>query len=802
MTNPRHTNPAQPGRRAHAPYNFVPLPEKVVTVEASELAGHDIYTGYTGYIDCELTTLSPLYTRAAPNPQFFEQWADKTREMMKDDKAREEYAQFFHLDDTERPVIPGSSLRGMVRSLVEIVGYGKMQWVTSEQLVFRAVADQTSQGTYYRQRLMRDDGKKKVLKGQRTKWVQHFTPLMQAGYLEQQRGQWFIRPAQTIGGTTFARIDQIPAGLSNWKQCQNAYHIWVKLSKYDYQDVKGGFLRIKYTPVLEAYRSVSASENLQEGVLCYSGPMDKKQREVVIFPADNSANAKLIQVDDALVRAYLDQLTQGQKDLLGEKGIFSSQHQPIFYLMEKGKLVFFGHTMLFRMPYEHSPLDFVPTRLRQENDIDLAEAIFGLAPQSKTDKRGARAGRVFFVDAQLQTASDGIWLCDTPITAQILGSPKPTTFQHYLTQDEPDKVETGEFDKQDRPKTELRLKHYASGLDKTVIRGHKLYWHQRPSDFIESTEPDWQTDTQHTQIRPVKEGVSFRFRVYFENLHDFELGALLWVLILPGQAGQDYCHSLGMGKPLGMGAVKITPTLYLGDRKSRYAQLFAEKNWQRSEALAPDMQPFIQKFEAFILDRMDKTERGKAQSLKEIERIKMLLKMLEWLGPKDRRLTEYMVIEPTNEYKERPVLPDPLHIAEPTTSSGVSKTSKPQIQLPTQPSTLAPKGQSPMSPQPAATKPRQATPKTEPELSHPTSEEEIQEGMYLEGQVVRVESGRIVVDIGGIEATLSKDKVTPPIQDEYEWVERFPQGFKIKLWVSGRSKKSKIQLTMLRPSKT
>ena len=67
--NPEHDNPTKPERTAHAPYNFVPLPEQIVRVDY-DIPAHDVYTGYTGYLDCTLTTLSPTYTRAALNPEF------------------------------------------------------------------------------------------------------------------------------------------------------------------------------------------------------------------------------------------------------------------------------------------------------------------------------------------------------------------------------------------------------------------------------------------------------------------------------------------------------------------------------------------------------------------------------------------------------------------------------------------------------------------------------------------------------------------------------------------------------------
>jgi len=271
----------------------------------------------------------------------------------------------------------------------------------------------------------------------------------------------------------------------------------------------------------------------------------------------------------------------------------------------------------------------------------------------------------------------GVWL--QQITPKILSSPKPTTFQHYLTQQQPDELDSGKRDKKGNPKMELRLDHYASPPPHpTTIRGYKLYWHRGEVglyDLEEQSRMDWSTDTQHTSIKPVKPGVTFRFRIYFENLRDYELGALLWALILPGEPEKDYCHSLGMGKPLGMSAVKITPTLYLGDRASRYSKLFEGDDWHRGEIRCPDLQPFIRAFEHFVLDRMDKQERGQAQSLREVERIQMLLRILEWPGP-DPNLTRYMALE---EFKKRPVLPDPLNIKQ--CGSGKS-TDKPKDATP------------------------------------------------------------------------------------------------------------------------
>lgn len=656
--NPTHNNPKQPGRAAHAPYNFVPLPEKAVPAE-QPLPEMDRYDSerYTGVIECEITTESPLYLRGAVEPGFFKKCGFKPFHQLSEEEKRQ-YARFFSTDNSGRPAIPGSSLRGMVRSMVEVAAYGKMQWVTRKPLVFRAVGDTTSLGVHYRNLLMRDDG------GGR-----NFTPLVQAGYLVEEKDRWFIRPAQSVQGVSFARIrkDKIPPSLPAWHDCENARRIWVKLDEYGYQRVRGNFLKVKYLPVLEA--GSSRAEGFMEAVLARSGWMQSKKMEAVIFPPDESIpTSELIEINDDLLQCYRGQVSQKQEELLGGNEGALRHHQPVFYLIKDGKLVFFGHAMMFRLPYGRSPYEFIPQGLRPETskvDIDLAEAIFGFTPHGKEDKRASRAGRVYFYDARLEPGQADIWLklSGQPVVPKILSGPKPTAFQHYLTQQQPDKVESGRRNKNGTPKLELRLDHYASPPPhETVIRGHKFYWHKGRvslSDIEDNGQDISHIDKQHTLIKPVKPGVKFHSTIHFENLSKAELGAILWALLLPGEHGKEYRHKIGMGKPLGMGSIRIAPKLYLDDRSSRYNRLFDGQNWHRARNMSENWQDFIKVFEEYVLGKMHSPERQGADTLSKVKRIQMLFKILEWPGINDHKLIEYMKLE---RFKGRPVLPDPLHV--------------------------------------------------------------------------------------------------------------------------------------------
>lgn len=676
MSNwPVHNNPRSENA-AKAPYNFVPLPDQIVTVDPNSLPDQDRYDPgrYTGWLDCRLTTESPLYIRAALEQKEFERTLDEKAEAKRpwDEQVRNK-PDFFYTTDRARPVIPGSSLRGMLRALVEIAGYGKMQWVTSRQLIYRAVGDTTSHGARYRDRLMHSDGEW----AEDGKRCHHYTPLMQAGYMEELRnGDWQIRPATSIGGTTFARISErrIPSGLKPVRDCKNASEIWVQPGRYEYQKVRGGFLQTKYAKVIEA--SATEKEGLKKATLARSGWMPNKRSEAVIFAKNTTAAP--ISVGDELIRAYRDHLSDvyGQQSLrgtekesiLGPNGVLVDGH-PVFYLVEDGKLVFFSHCMMFRLPYHRSPLHFVPPWLCQETDTDLAEALFGYTKKSGQGKERGYAGRVFLSDAHLAPDQpDDIWLAgDDVLIPRILGGPKPTTFQHYLVQKHPNPVPTGGQFADGRPRTQLHLSDYAADTPgDTVIRGHKLYWHKGPVGLEQLREPEkvGKNDRQHTQMRPVKAGVTFAFRIRFENLSKVELGSLQWVL----DRAQDPALrlSLGMGKPYGMGAVRIESTLHVEDRRARYEQLFRGDEWAMGQTEAPNLQAeAVLAFERFVLDALG--ERS-ARCLTDLPRIQALLAMLAWPGPNSKE-TRYLEIErkdqqakggKVNEYKDRPVLPDPL----------------------------------------------------------------------------------------------------------------------------------------------
>lgn len=671
---PTHSNPTRTERTAFAPYNFIPLPDRVLSFGEDDNP-FDVDQGlyhakrHTGWIEVTLTTRSPLFIRAGLSPNDYEQMerqegdrGDRTPAL----KRLRNRPDFFHTGDPERPVVPGSSLRGMLRSLIEILGQGKLAFVTDEKLIYRAVADTSSHGAAYR-KMMYDEPRQK-----------YFDPRFEAGYLRQEAGGWYIQPAENRGGVTYAHMSyrHLTAAMERdlqagqWHNCRQAAEVWIQTGAFDFQPVKGGFLHIKRAEVTAAALPAAGqtSATHQQGVLVRSGRMDKKGSEAVVYSPDPAKpDARhWIRIPDGtdpadprdLISAYRDQVSDEMRRHFGSPDGALKNWRPVFYLMDGNRLIFFGHARMFRVPYLASPKDLL-SGAHADDRIDLAEALFGKIK----GRKGGMAGRVFVGDAELLPDQGTPWLPEqTVVMPRILSGPKPTTFQHYLTQDRPD-VDRGQG-----------LLTYNDPAARTTLRGQKRYWHQGNVTVQHVKEPksvEESKDTQHTWIKPVRAERVFRFRIDFENLSLVELGALWWALALPGQT-HEFCHSLGMGKPLGLGAVSLQPTLHLVDTQARYRGLFAEDaptaptTFRTGELAASETRQrcdrAVSVFEQYGLQRQSAPT---GAHFSDLPRIQMLLRMMQWPGP-DPKTIRYMEIErelpsgqTINEYRGRPVLPDP-----------------------------------------------------------------------------------------------------------------------------------------------
>lgn len=345
-------------------------------------------------------------------------------------------------------------------------------------------------------------------------------------------------------------------------------------------------------------------------------------------------NSCAIELTEREVEAYRKDSTRGNTKEVNEASNLVLRADkggkvPCFFVVETtdaGRHISFGHTAMFRIVYLKSIKEII--RQRDDGSPDFTEGLFG-----RVDERtkSAIAGRLRIEDA-LCTSSHAPGQAEVP---QILLSPKPTTFQHYLVQPESDKK---------------KLCHYGSPAAEP--RGTKLYWHRKGYAW---KAQDKVPDNISTKIRVMPKGSTYAGRIFFDNLDPVELGALMFVLNLP----QGCAHKIGMGKPIGLGSVKIQASLHIHDLHKRYHDLAA--GWTTAPEKVDETE-YVQRFVEHVSKAELGTPVGGPDAWWASPRIKELRRMLDWDKAPDASKTRYLKIEPQNEYKNRLVLPVPTDV--------------------------------------------------------------------------------------------------------------------------------------------
>jgi len=688
-------------RQAKAPYNFIPLNEKVI--EGTVFDKFNIYDSdrKTGYIECQIETLTPIYIRDC------DEIIEDQNEMVTRPSSN-----FF--SPTGDVTIPGSSFRGMIRTLVEILSWSKITTEQERRLHFRGLADKSNLRKEYQSQMSPFDASSKSS-----------TYKMNAGYLKKAGINYQIIPAARLDGKQYRKFES-----KQFYQISKAE----TLKKEGFSDFKGYFFKAGNEYVV------------------VSGSMPNKKHDWVVNPPD--FKAKPIKLDNKDIQMYRSDENRAGTDLLDEPG---NDLVPCFYVEQENERISFGHTAMFRLAYEQSFGELLPYGL-DDSVVDMTEAIFGAVKEDR-----AIAGRVFFEDANLVNKNNNDSQNDS--IPEILATPKPTTFQHYLVQKSDfiqelrhynssdaqlrghklywhrnraglanelivDKnsftaflnfknitIPTGFVEEKDK---KIKIKGFLRNNDERfkkavtdyirMLNIHSQYQtikydlvvekqlflefmkregvslqfddlieetgkrilvksitqiaDERLKSAIEKLKKMVTVQTQYTIINPIPAGVKFKSKIRFENLLTEELGALLFALQLPANC----CHKIGMGKPLGMGSIKVTPSLFISEREKRYKSLLAE--WTESLEAVPEdkITKIKEEFSKHIIKHLDGTEKPSTDNLWDIYRLKQLKAMLDWDNTakkfwNDR--TRYLEIEheqegrKENEYKNRPVLPLP-----------------------------------------------------------------------------------------------------------------------------------------------
>jgi CRISPR-associated protein (TIGR03986 family) len=499
--------------KVHAPYHFVPLSKWVYMPDWAHLVSHDVpfQDGYSGVLDYTLTNATPLCvggkqitTKGKPS---LVQWAR---------------------DPNNNPVIPGSSMKGMLRSVLEIASFAKFSAIDNNHFSYR---DISTASTQYATELQ--DTSPQAF------WIKYNNDTHQWTFRKASHTVLFLdefnkafkksikdEEVSTKGGRKVTAKVSVASKYEQWPLTNDKISFEVasrKLKGTKGKDVEVsratsfGDGELLGNPVFSGFRPGSrkfSESRLNYGYMFY-GESDKCE----VLNMGNQIVQKLFDTHDAdLVRA-LKETPQP------ELGI------PVFGRVNtKNEIIALGFAKMPRKLYPKSVHDMASANQKLMNSVvtfDMADLMFGCI----REKSFSLKSRVFFTDST----------CDKKIEPEvseevILSSPRASYLPAYM--------------EQQGNETSRTLQQYQNG---STLKGWKKY--PIRDKFTAHLPNDLKGATSvQSQMELIKPNNNFTGKIVFHNLKAEELGALIWTLQLQ-QEGVNSYHSLGHGKSLGAGAV-------------------------------------------------------------------------------------------------------------------------------------------------------------------------------------------------------------------------------------------------------
>ena len=542
-----------------APYNFVPLNNIVIKPDLANFIAKakDIQSGYkafiksgkkySGYFDVQIENITPYYI--AGSEGFF--------------------------SDGENVCIPGSSLRGCIKNLFKIVTDSGVNTtddpdLTDKHLYYRAMASgykplRESYNDRMVDQVKKDDG---TMSGKSK---------AEAGFIVKKDKQYFICPGEYT-------VEKSKAGWRKAVEIANPPKPYVKWNdKNEARIFTGSMHGSQFKRESELPKNFAKEPILGHGTDKYGNKTIKVDTSKVhYYKIFNPRWSTMLPIPQNIVRDYIDDKNRKGLNLLDEKNNLHNGNAyrnerfsyviPCFYTANGDTVSHFGAGPYYRIPYKNSIGDHIPAAIK-DPQIDFTSAVFG--------NKEHWASRVQFEDCFLADGQTAKFYEKDYV--KILMGPNPTSFQFYLNTN---------------GNTPL---HWD---EKTNIRGHKFYWHRKLN--WRETNPKMCKDSINKQIEPLKENHKFSGRIRFKNLDATELGALSYVLNIC--QNKDTCFKLGMGKPVGMGSVKVTAQLKL-QNDSYFQTLFDGNDF--AAAKSTDMQTFITEFNSYIDQHLAKNAQAK-----------------------------------------------------------------------------------------------------------------------------------------------------------------------------------------------
>lgn len=496
-----------------APFNFVPVSDKVFFPDWADQINHDIpfSDGVSGTINIKIIAESPIFVRNGHT--------EKDSEDTKNS--------FSNIDG--QYFIPGTSLKGAIRNVLEIMSFGKMQFVNNKRYSIRD--------------LQLNDYKKVFQENEvHCGWMSKYNDKI----IIEDHGIPFRVSHNEIDNYFNTRFSDIFKDRAFFKKESNKSPI------YKYNALKKQSLDLTFEldksprPAVDKRKFVVIKNNGSlKGKLVFTGQPGLRKdaqrgtnKEIInkasgkfyefIFPEGSLKTHELNFYDkDGKFVDFLFIHKDSIEWSYWKERIYSGDKVPVFLISKNNELSHFGLSYLYKLPFDKKIKEYLPDS-HNDKKLDLAECIFGTTTNDKLK------GRVSFSNALAVKAEK------MDLMKVYMGSPKPTYYPIYLKQN----GENGFLSEKSTGFTTMLNSN-------AQLRGWKRYI-LRDTHITEFEIPEGQDENTNSFV-PLEAGSEFVCKVRFSNLKREELGALL----LSIETNNNSYHSIGFAKSYGYGKIKV-----------------------------------------------------------------------------------------------------------------------------------------------------------------------------------------------------------------------------------------------------
>ncbi len=535
-----------------APYHFVPLSKWTCLPDWSANISHDqpFADGISGQLDIEIKNHSPLLIGS---------------------NEREANLVNFIKDPTGQPYIPGSSLRGMLRNVLEIASFSDMNFIDDARFGVRDISQAD------------------------TNYFKHYNKYKkQAGWLKFDGQNWHFKPTKFVD-ITYDNIQKVSSEINkntNPIKKYQACPLTQAITFSTYSKTKKNRDEVIYAnPV----RTDSAEQDDHDsGYLVFVGQMNKKVGDYVFYAPEQkgqSVDSSVIQDFQVSHQEYGGEYIDSGKKTLYEylqSHAHSQYGMPVFALQDKknGHIAALGLAKMMKIAVpngihnllnQHKSIEQNNADEIKARRVDLVQGIFGM---TRNAAGFSLKSRLSFSDAHIQ----GNYQELNDLNSTVLGGPKASYFPAYL--------------EQTTDKNGLCRSYQDYFTHNARLSGWKRY-PVRDIKKIKFPLPSNENKNVAVHLKPLDTGACFKTKLRFHNLKKVELGAILWALSF-GEQDNTY-HSLGMGKPYGLGKITLKVkaqnhqtcrdenlshqalmTCFTNYMNEQYQQAFKEGHWSDS----------------------------------------------------------------------------------------------------------------------------------------------------------------------------------------------------------------------------